>query len=64
MTMTTPNIDILQNDIENESTWFRIKSLLNNGQFVLLALSISSLYFVVTGLQYWVSAYLMISLQI
>ena len=62
MTLTTPNIDNLQNDLENESMWYRIKSLLKNGQFVLLTLSISSLYFVVTGLQYWVSAYLMISL--
>ena len=59
--MTTPNIDQLHN-LEDESTWYRIKSLLRNGQFVLLALSISSLYFVVTGLQYWVSAYLMITL--
>lgn len=63
MTLTTPNIEQLQN-LEDESTWYRIKSLLSNGQFVLLALAISSLYFVVTGLQYWVSAYLMISLQI
>ena len=37
---------------------------MKNGQFVLLALAISSLYFVVTGLQYWVSAYLMITMQI
>lgn len=61
MTPTTPNIDTLQN-FENESMTRRIKELLQNGQFVLLTLSISSLYFVVTGLQYWVSAYLMIAL--
>lgn len=49
MTPTTPNIDTLQN-FENESMTRRIKELLQNGQFVLLTLSISSLYFVVTGL--------------
>ena len=30
----------------------------------MLVLAISSLYFVVTGLQYWVSAYLMITMEI
>ena len=51
-------------DLENESTVRRMFELLKNGQFVLLTLAIASLYFVVTGLQYWVSAYLMITLQI
>ena len=62
MTPTTPNIERLQNELENESTLRRIVELLKNGQFCLLTLSISSLYFVVTGLQYWVSAYLMITM--
>lgn len=61
MNATTPNMEQLQN-LENESTIRRVRELLKNGQFVLLTLSISSLYFVVTGLQYWVSAYLMITL--
>mmetsp|Transcript_5663 Transcript_5663/g.7580 ORF Transcript_5663/g.7580 Transcript_5663/m.7580 type:complete len:190 (+) Transcript_5663:1206-1775(+) len=63
MTPTTPQIETLQS-IENESTLYRIVELIKNGQFVLLTLAISSLYFVVTGLQYWVSAYLMITMEI
>jgi len=51
-------------NLENESTFRRIVELLKNGQFVLLTMAISSLYFVVTGLQYWVSAYLMIAMEI
>ena len=50
--------------IEDETTIQRIFELVKNGQFVLLTLAISSLYFVVTGLQYWISAYLMITMQI
>ena len=50
--------------IEEETTIQRIFELVKNGQFVLLTLAISSLYFVVTGLQYWISAYLMITMQI
>lgn len=63
MTQTTPPMENMQ-AIEDETTIQRIFELVKNGQFVLLTLAISSLYFVVTGLQYWISAYLMITMQI
>ena len=39
-------------------------SLCQNKVFVLLVLSLSGLYFIVTGLQYWISDYLQEVLQI
>jgi NhaP-type Na+/H+ or K+/H+ antiporter len=41
-----------------ESTWTRIKFILESKVFVFLSLSISGLYFLVTGIQYWISDYL------
>ena len=41
-----------------------ISSLLSNSVYMLLVLTITSLYFVISGLQFWVTAYLTIVMEV
>ena len=41
----------------------RLKILIKNPVFILLTQALSSLYFIITALQYWVTAYLMLVLE-
>ena len=44
--------------LRGERTTERVCIVMSNPVFVFLVLAISGLYFVVCGLQYWISAYL------
>ena len=57
-TLRQPNI------ITSESTFDRIRLVMKTRLFVLLALALSTLYFITTGIQYWISDYLTIVLQV
>ena len=46
-------------DEKKESFCQRIKSVISNKVFVSLCLSLSGLYFIVTGVQYWTPDYLL-----
>jgi sugar phosphate permease len=48
----------------DETTLWRVKLILSNPVFVFLALCISGLYFLSTGIQYWISDYLQTVLAI
>jgi hypothetical protein len=41
----------------------KMKVLLSNGPFICLCMSLSGLYFIITGVQFWVSDYFKIVLQ-
>ena len=56
--------ELEQNLGDDESTLKRVCTILRNLTFVFLVLSISGLYFVVCGLQYWISAYLQVAMDI
>ena len=43
---------------EEEATSVRVGKILKNRIFIMLALSLSAIYFLVTGVQYWISDYL------
>lgn len=49
---------------DSETTIQRVGSVLRNPVFVSMALSLSGLYFLTTGIQYWGSDYLQIALQV
>lgn len=42
----------------------RFKSLFKNGPFILFCISLTFLYFVITGIQFWVSDYLITDLKV
>lgn len=42
----------------------KLKKILCNGPFMLICVALSFLYFIITGIQYWVSDYLMTTLSI
>ena len=42
----------------NETLWQKIQSMLKSPIYCGLVVSISGLYFVVTGIQYWITAYM------
>lgn len=44
--------------IESEGYFTRVKSVLSNLSFAALCISLSGLFYVVTGIQYWFSEYL------
>lgn len=46
------------NIVELESFWGQLKMLFTNRVFVFITLSLCSLYFVVTGIQYWMTMYM------
>jgi sugar phosphate permease len=41
----------------------RVVSLLKNKKYLLLALTLTNLYFVVSGIQYWITKYLQVVLH-
>lgn len=41
----------------------RLKAVVTNGTFMLLCISITGLYFIVTGIQYWISDYMISELK-
>ena len=45
---------------EQDTFWSRVKAVMTNKSFVSLCITLSGLYFVVTGIQYWASDYLKI----
>lgn len=51
------------NDI-NKTFCQKFAQLLTNGPFILILFSISFLYFIITGIQYWVSDYLLTVLKV
>ena len=56
--------ELNQNLAAEDSMSTRVCSIIKNPVFVFLTLAISGLYFVVCGIQYWVSAYLQIAMDI
>lgn len=49
---------------QEETLWSRIGELTSNTQFIILTVGLSLLYFIVTGIQFWVTDYLQTVLNI
>ena len=51
--------NVKEEDKKENNNYFRnIKELFMNPCFILLCLSLDGLYFVITGIQYWITDYL------
>ena len=51
-------------DLDNITLFDKLKSLISNKSFICLTLSLSVLYFVITGIQFWISDYFIVVLGV
>lgn len=68
LNLTKPSEQSLDSSIlhvgveQKESIWTSLKTMKSNKQFVFMVLSLSSIYFIITNIQFWMSDYMMVVL--